>query len=211
MNILVTAGPTREPIDPVRFISNRSTGKMGYAVASAAKKMGHEVTLISGPVCLSEPDGVEVVNVVTGREMLEAVEGHIDASDALIMVAAVADWRPRRVSMEKIKKTGEDALTLELHRTADILSVVKERKGDKIFVGFAAETGHPVDEAIRKMKDKGLDLVVANDIMRSDSGFGLDTNKVFFIERNGNIHDLPLLTKVELAGKIVEWVVGASG
>jgi phosphopantothenoylcysteine decarboxylase / phosphopantothenate---cysteine ligase len=205
MNILVTAGPTREPIDPVRFISNRSSGKMGYAVASAAASHGHKVVLVSGPVSLKPPGNTRLINVVTSREMLNAVQQNVAWCDALVMAAAVADWRPRQRSSRKIKKRSK-TLKLELVQTADILTCLRKQKARRLFVGFAAETGNLIEEARRKLAAKKLDMIVANDVSRSDAGFEVDTNKVTFITSDGTIVDLPLMSKKAIAGKIIDWL-----
>jgi phosphopantothenoylcysteine decarboxylase/phosphopantothenate--cysteine ligase len=205
MNILVTAGPTREPLDPVRFISNRSSGKMGYAVAGAAASRKHKVVLVSGPVALKQPRGTRLINVITSEEMLNAARKNIAWCDALVMTAAVADWRPRRHSRVKLKKNRK-TLTLELVQTVDILASLRKQKARRLFVGFAAETGNPVAEAKRKLASKRLDMIVANDVSRSDAGFEVDINKVAFITPDGNIVDLPLMSKKAIAGKIVDWL-----
>lgn len=207
MKVLVTAGPTQEAIDPVRFISNRSSGKMGYALARVAADRGHEVRLISGPVSLQPPNGVGVTPVVSAQDMLAAVERNLDWCDVLIMCAAVADWRPRNPAAGKLKKGG-GAPTLELEPTPDILRRVAPRKGGRIFVGFAAETEDPESEARRKLREKSLDLIVANDVARPDSGFGADTNKVVLFSRDGGKHDLPVMSKQEVARHVMEWVEG---
>ncbi len=205
MRILVTAGPTREAIDPVRFISNRSTGKMGYAVARAARDRGHEVCLLSGPVCLPPPEGVRLVSIVSADELLEAVRAELSGCDALVMAAAVADWRPAEVAGEKLKKATMRPV-LELERTPDVLAAVQSEKGDRIFVGFAAETGDLVKEAERKLREKGLDLIVANDVSRTDAGFAADTNQVVLLAADGTREDWPLLSKAAVGERIVEWI-----
>lgn len=205
MRILITAGPTREAIDPVRFLSNRSSGKMGYALARVAARRGHRVTLISGPVALRPPLNVSLVAVVTADEMLAAVRRHLCRCDALIMAAAVADWRPRHVRAQKIKKaTGSRLLRLEL--TPDILKNVQSQKGRRVFIGFAAETERLQVEARRKLKEKGLDLIVANDVSRSDAGFEVDTNRVTLIEAAGGVRSLPLMSKIKVAAQILNWL-----
>ena len=201
--IVVTAGGTREPIDPVRYIGNRSSGKMGYALASAARDRGAEVKLIT-TTSLPEPAGVEVIHIETALEMKKAVEKAVKGADALIMAAAVADYQPESVSKTKIKKESP-SLTLELTRTPDILVEVK---GDFIRVGFAAESEDIVANARQKLQEKQLDLIVANDITDAGSGFGTDTNKVTIISRNGKIDSLPLMTKREVADRILDRVVG---
>jgi phosphopantothenoylcysteine decarboxylase/phosphopantothenate--cysteine ligase len=206
MKILVTAGPTREPLDPVRFISNRSSGKMGYAVASAAAARGHGVTLISGPVALQPPAGVVVIRVVTAEEMRRAVRRKLRWCDALVMAAAVADWRPARAAARKIKKQSRMALALRLVPTVDILCDVRPLKGRRLVVGFAAETGAPAERARRKLKEKGLDLIVANDVSRPDAGFDTDTNRVILLTPDGVRADWPLMSKAEAAGRLVRWL-----
>ncbi len=205
MKILVTAGPTREPIDPVRFISNRSSGKMGYALARAAARQGHAAILISGPVALPPPEKTELVAVVTAEEMLAAVRRRLEECDALVMAAAVCDWRPRSPSPQKIKKL-EMSRALQLKPTPDILRAVRSRKGNRIFVGFAAETRDLLKEAKRKLAEKGLDLIVANDVSRKDSGFDADTNQVTLIAADGKSEALPLMSKDDAADRIIAWV-----
>ncbi len=205
--IVVSAAGTQEAIDPIRFIGNRSTGKMGFAVAEAARDRGAKVTLITGPTVLAEPVGVEVIHVVSALDMKEAVTKATAQVDALIMTAAVADYQPKSIATHKIKKalTGPE-WTLELVRTPDILSEVK---GDFIRVGFAAETTENLmvhareDELVKKR----LDLVAANDISAPDSGFAVDTNRVTLISKDGEVEDLPLMLKREVADKILDKVV----
>jgi phosphopantothenoylcysteine decarboxylase/phosphopantothenate--cysteine ligase len=201
-HILVTAGGTQEPIDPVRYISNRSSGKMGYALAEAARDRGAKVTLVTAPTSLLEPVGVNLVKVNTAQEMHQAVENVTTQADALVMAAAVADYRPTKAAKGKIKK-GEAGLTLDLEPTSDILNSVK---GNFIKVGFAAESTNLVENAKRKLKQKGLDLIVANDITASDSGFGTDTNRVTIIDRKGKVDSLPLIPKREVADKVLDRV-----
>ncbi|PIX26939.1 MAG: bifunctional phosphopantothenoylcysteine decarboxylase/phosphopantothenate--cysteine ligase CoaBC [Chloroflexi bacterium CG_4_8_14_3_um_filter_45_15] len=200
--IVVTAGGTQEPIDPVRYISNRSSGKMGYALAEAARDRGAKVTLITAPTLLSQPVGVEVIHVGTAQEMYQAVKGNISQIDALIMAAAVADYRPAKAVGEKIKKR-EAGLTLELELTEDILGSVK---GDFVKVGFAAESSNLEENARQKLREKKLDLIVANDITVTGSGFGADSNQVTIIDREGRIDSLPLLPKQEVADKVLDKV-----
>ena len=202
MNVLVTAGPTREPIDPVRFVSNRSTGKMGFAVAQAAAEAGHAVTLIAGPVTLDTPPGVRRVDVTTALEMLAAVERELPACDAFVSAAAVADWRPETCSPTKLKK-GEMDGVLRLVRNPDILKTILPRKGTRVFVGFAAETGEPTAEAGRKLHEKGLDLIVANDVTAPGAGFAVETNRVTLLFPDGRREALPLLRKTEVARRLV--------
>ena len=201
--IVVTAGGTQEPIDPVRHIGNRSSGKMGYAVAEAARDRGATVTLISAPTSLPEPVGTVVVQVQTASQMKEAVAKAAARADVLIMAAAVADYQPKDTAKNKIKKETPD-LTLELVRTPDILAEVK---GDFIRVGFAAESENLVANAKQKLQKKQLDLIIANDITSTGSGFGADTNQVTLIDRKGKVENLPLLTKREVADRILDKVV----
>jgi len=201
-HVVVTAGGTQEPIDPVRYIGNHSSGKMGYALAEAARDRGADVTLISAPTSLSDPVGIGVIRVGTAEEMRRAVQNAVARADVLIMSAAVADYRPVRAAKGKIKKS-RAGLTLELKRTPDILGSVK---GDFIKLGFAAESGDLVKNAEKKRKQKGLDFIVANDITARDSGFGTDTNRVIIIDRKGEIDRLPLLAKREVAERILDKV-----
>ncbi|MFC1892997.1 bifunctional phosphopantothenoylcysteine decarboxylase/phosphopantothenate--cysteine ligase CoaBC [Chloroflexota bacterium] len=201
--IVVTAGGTREPIDPVRHISSRSSGKMGFALAEAARDRGAIVALIAAPTSVPNPVGVEVSMVETAVQMKEAVAKATIQADALIMAAAVADYQPKSVSETKIKKE-TPGLTLELGRTPDILTEVK---GEFLRVGFAAESEDIVANARQKLQKKQLDLIVANDITDADSGFNVDTNKVTIIAHKGQIEDLPLMSKREVADKILDRVV----
>jgi len=202
--MVVTAGGTQEPIDPVRHIGNRSSGRMGYALAEAARDRGAEVKLITAPASLPEPAGVEVTRVRTAAQMKKAVTEAVAKADALIMAAAVADYQPKDVARAKIKKDGP-SLTLELVRTPDILAEVK---GNFLKVGFAAESEDLVANARRKLEKKQLDLIVANDITEADSGFDVDTNKVTLLDRDGKAEELPLLTKREVADQVLDRVVG---
>jgi phosphopantothenoylcysteine decarboxylase/phosphopantothenate--cysteine ligase len=205
MRLLITAGPTREAIDPVRFISNRSTGRMGFAVAAVAAGRGHAVTLVAGPVELPTPGGVTRVDVVSACEMLAAVEKHLPAAEALVMCAAVADWRPKAAGAVKLKKRAMSPV-LELTPNPDILATIRPAKGGRVFVGFAAETGDPLPEARRKLADKGLDLIVANDVSQPDAGFAVDTNRVVLVTADGPPTALPLLSKVDVAARILDWL-----
>jgi phosphopantothenoylcysteine decarboxylase/phosphopantothenate--cysteine ligase len=200
--VVVTAGGTQEPIDPVRYICNRSSGKMGYALAEAARDRGAKVTLITAPTSLPEPIGIDVIKVGTAQEMYQAAENVASQADALIMSAAVADYRPKSAAKEKIKK-GKAGLTLELECTTDILGSVQ---GNFIKVGFAAESSNLLANAKHKLQQKNLDLIVANDITASDSGFGVDTNQVTIVDRTGKIDNLPLLPKREVADKVLDRV-----
>lgn len=211
--VLVTAGGTREALDPVRFLGNRSSGKMGYALAAAARDRGADVVLISGPTWLEPPRHVAFVRVESAQEMFEAVLAHAPAVDALVMSAAVADYRPRRRQVQKIKKEAGD-LTLELERTPDILAEVARRREEwgrpAVVAGFAAETERVEEYARQKLVRKGLDLIVANDVSAPDSGFGVDTNRVILITRQG-MTPLPLLTKEEVAHHIWDTVLSLLG
>jgi phosphopantothenoylcysteine decarboxylase/phosphopantothenate--cysteine ligase len=204
--VVVSAGPTREAIDPVRYLSNESSGKMGYAVARMAHRRGAEVVLVSGPTALPPPSGVRTVDVTTAAEMQHALEGEFRGATVLVMAAAVADYRPRHPAPQKLKKR-RDTLTLELERTADILSGLAARKRRRLVVGFAAETQNTVAEATRKLREKRLDLVVANDVTTPGAGFGSDTNVVTLVDATGPAEALPLLPKDEVAGRILDWVV----
>jgi phosphopantothenoylcysteine decarboxylase/phosphopantothenate--cysteine ligase len=200
--VLVSAGPTREAIDAVRFISNPSTGKMGYALAAAAKERGADVILVSGPTQLNPPQGVKVIPVVSARDMHVAVKEQARHSTVVIMAAAVSDFTPRETSGRKIKK--ENALeSLQLERTVDILRELGAEKGDRLLVGFAAETDDVEQNAIKKMKDKNLDIIVVNDLLRSGSGFGTDTNAVTIIDRSGKRTELPTMPKTEVARIVI--------
>ena len=244
MKFVVTAGPTREHLDPVRFLSNPSTGKMGFAVARAAAMRGHEVVLVAGPVSLKTPKGVRRIDVTSAREMLAAVEKELfsnsrdmargsggrvgDAplpvgaalradrtsqySMVFVSTAAVADWRPAKCAARKLKK-GQMSDTLKLVRNPDILKTVACRtrhqapariaRASTIFVGFAAETNDVIAEARRKCREKNLDMIVANDVTEKGSGFGVDTNRVTFVRKDGSVDRLPLMTKLAVARRIV--------
>jgi phosphopantothenoylcysteine decarboxylase/phosphopantothenate--cysteine ligase len=204
-SIVVTAGGTREPIDPVRHIGNRSSGKMGYAIAEAARARGAKVTLISANISLDEPGGMDIVKVQTAAEMKKAVNKAVKKADTLIMSAAVADYQPEVIAKSKIKKESAQNLTLKLIKTPDILSEVK---GNFIKVGFAAESENLLDNAKKKLANKKLDLIVANDITRADSGFDADTNRVMIIDKKGKTEELPLMSKREVAEKILDRVAG---
>lgn len=206
MTLLVTAGPTREYIDPVRFISNPASGKMGYALAEAARVRGGRVLLVTGPTTEQPPVGVEVVRVTTTAEMLEAVLDFFPKADIVLKAAAVSDYRPLSTAPQKIKK-GEQQLQLTLERNPDILALLGSRKGDKILVGFAAETQEVLKHAQEKLRRKNLDLIVANDVSQAGAGFATDTNIATVIRRDGSIKEFPLLTKRELAHRILDEVV----
>lgn len=200
--IVVTAGGTQEPIDPVRCITNHSSGKMGYALAQAARDRGSKVTLVTAPTALSIPAAIEVIKVQTAIQMQEAVLQATDTADALIMAAAVADYRPSFSADRKIKK-GSTSLSLELSKNPDILSGVR---GNLIKVGFAAESDDLKKNALSKLRAKNLDIIVANDITIPESTFGADTNKVVIIEREGQVEELPLMPKSQVAHKILDKV-----
>jgi phosphopantothenoylcysteine decarboxylase/phosphopantothenate--cysteine ligase len=206
--ILVTAGPTHEPIDAVRFISNRSSGKMGFAIANAAALRGAEVTLVSGPVKLQTPRNVARVDVETAGEMLKAVQHHFSRQDAVIMAAAVADFAPTQPSKQKMKKENvkEKGLTLTLERTEDILESLGAKKNGKILVGFALETHDDVQNAREKLKRKHLDFVVLNNPLVEGAGFGADTNVVSIVDKSGAVEKLPRLSKFDVANVILDRV-----
>jgi len=203
VRFLITAGPTREPIDLVRYISNRSSGKMGYAIAEAALAAGHEVTLISGPVNLDRPRGAHFISIVTSDEMHDAVHRHLRDCDVLVMCGAVADYKPAKVSAQKIKK-GHEPLSLELIPARDILASLP--KGDRRFlvVGFAAETNDLEENALKKLRVKNCDIIVANDVSRADSGMESDANEVTIFFRNGETETIPRVSKKIIARALVK-------
>jgi phosphopantothenoylcysteine decarboxylase/phosphopantothenate--cysteine ligase len=202
--VIVTAGPTLEPIDPVRVVTNRSSGKMGYAIAAAAQRAGAEVTLVSGPTALRAPAGVSMVQIETAQELSDAVLAALPRADAVVMAAAVADYRPAKASGQKLKKREQgDAVSLALVRTPDVLeAIVAKRDPRTLVIGFKAETGEAVAEASRMLRDKRLDLVVANDVTADGSHFGGDTNQVTFVSADG-VEALPLLSKRDVARRLV--------
>lgn len=200
--ILVTAGPTREKIDPVRFMTNFSTGKMGYALAGEAAKLGAEVVLVTGPTNLEIPNGVEAVRVESAQEMLEAVLDRYSSMDVVIKTAAVADYRPKNAHEEKMKKQDGD-LVIELERTIDILRTLGAQKDKQLLIGFAAETANVEEYARRKLETKNLDMIVANDVKAEGAGFGTDTNIVTIYKRSGETIPLPILSKTEVAQHIL--------
>jgi len=203
MRLLITAGPTREPIDPVRFLSNRSSGRMGYALAEAALAAGHEVLLISGPVTLPAPSGVQLIRVETTREMFDAVRTHLPGCATAIFSAAVADYRPAQVVSQKIKKTA-DTLTLQLERTEDILGSVRTQFAFQGFlVGFAAETENLIAHAQDKLLRKGCDLIIANDVSQSGIGFDSLENEVTLCLPGGQTMPLPRQSKTSLARELI--------
>ena len=204
--LLVTAGPTREPLDPVRFLSNRSSGKMGYALAEVACAAGWPTTLISGPVSLPKP-ACRCIDVVSAEDMAKAVQEQFAECDVLVMAAAVADYRPRNVESQKIKKSS-DQLCIECERTEDILATVfRLKQAGQYVMGFAAETEQVTENARKKLERKGLDWIVANDVSRQDIGFESDRNEVTVLSAGGVVH-LPAMTKTALAGKLLDMVRG---
>ncbi|OQY00936.1 MAG: bifunctional 4'-phosphopantothenoylcysteine decarboxylase/phosphopantothenoylcysteine synthetase [Desulfobacteraceae bacterium 4572_130] len=201
--VLVSAGPTREPIDPVRYISNHSSGKMGYAICDAAEKRGAEVTLISGPVSISPPFGVNLIKIETAQEMAEEILNRMENFDIIIKVAAVADFSPDNPKTNKIKKNSySNILSLTLKENIDILKQVGKRKKNQFLVGFAAETENLEKNALGKMKKKNLDMIVGNIVGIPESGFKSNTNKVKFFFKDGTIKDIPIMEKREIADKL---------
>ncbi len=201
--VLVSTGPTQEPIDPVRFISNRSSGKMGYALAEAAQARGAQVVLVTGPTGLPAPRGIEVVAVATAEEMLKALSARLAWSTTVIMAAAVADFRPAHPTVQKLKKEGRTGQTIDLERTTDILASLSAHRTTQLMVGFAAETSDLIGHAKGKLTAKGLDLIVANDVTLEGAGFGSDRNAATLIDRQGVITELPLMPKRTLADAIL--------
>ena len=202
LRFVITAGPTREHIDPVRFLSNPSTGKMGFAIARAAASRGHAVTLVTGPVALKTPSGVRRIDVVSARDMMSAVKhalaGSQSAATVFVATAAVADWRPEKCAATKLKKDRMSNV-LKLTRNPDILKSAKCAKK----VGFAAETNDVIAQARRKCREKGLEMIVANDVTEKGAGFGTDTNRVSFVWKDGSVERLPLMSKLAVARRIV--------
>ena len=206
LRFLVTAGPTREFLDPIRYLSNRSSGRMGYAIADVARAISSQVTLVSGPTALQAPKGVEFVPVTTAQEMAEAVWSRFDAADICIMAAAVCDFRPRRMEKRKIKKGSFDGV-LELEATPDILAELGRRRKSQVLIGFAAETDDVETHAREKLTRKNLDLIVANET----SAFDAETSRVTFITRGGKIEWLPEMPKIEVAKLIIERAMQLAG
>ena len=204
LKVLVTAAGTREPIDPVRFVGNRSSGKMGYAVAQMAAERGAEVLLISGPSALSIPANVKAIKVETTNEMLEACLESYDKVDIVIKAAAVADYRPRNVAEQKIKKKTDDALTVVMDKNPDILKTLGAKKTHQVLVGFAAETQNLLENARDKVVKKNLDMIVANDVTAAGAGFNADTNIVKFLFANGEVRSLEQMPKVDVANCILD-------
>jgi phosphopantothenoylcysteine decarboxylase/phosphopantothenate--cysteine ligase len=203
VRFLITAGPTREAIDPVRYISNRSSGKMGYAIAEAALEAGHDVILISGPVNLDPPPGVRAVSILTSDEMYDAVHRHMRDCDLLVMCAAVADYKAQEVSATKIKKRDEH-LALDLILTRDILASLPNEDRQFLVVGFAAETNDVEENAAKKLREKNCDIIVANDISSVDSGMESDTNEVTILFRNGEKKKISRGPKKNIAHELVK-------
>lgn len=204
LRVLVTAAGTREPIDPVRYVGNRSSGKMGYAVAQMAAERGADVLLISGPSALAAPPNVRVVNVETTNEMLEACLAAYGDVDIVIKAAAVADYRPRDVADQKIKKKTDDALTVVMDKNPDILKTLGAKKDQQVLVGFAAETQNLLANAREKVVKKNLDMIVANDVTAAGAGFNSDTNIVKFLFANGDVRELEQMPKVDVANRILD-------
>jgi phosphopantothenoylcysteine decarboxylase/phosphopantothenate--cysteine ligase len=206
VRILVSAGPTREPVDPVRVLTNRSSGRMGYAVVEAAVRRGADVVLVSGPTALPAPRGCLIVPVETAAEMHTAVRNNLAPADVVVMVAAVADYRPAAPAASKIKKRDDD-LVLRLEKTEDILAGLRAARGQRLLVGFAAETDNVIENAVAKLESKQLDMIVANDVSAEGSGFDVATNAATLIDRNGGRVETGLLSKQDLADRILDRVV----
>jgi phosphopantothenoylcysteine decarboxylase/phosphopantothenate--cysteine ligase len=201
--LLITAGPNREPLDPVRYISNRSSGKMGYALARAALRRGAEVTLVSGPTALEAPAGAHLVPITTAAEMREAVLKEFGQCTAVVMAAAVSDYRPVHVPGQKIKRE-KGAIELRLEPNPDILNEIGSKKNGKVLIGFAAETDNLLANAEKKLREKNLDMIVANDVTKQGSGFDADTNLATILDKNGAVHSLPVMSKDELSDRIYD-------
>ncbi len=202
MHVLITAGPTREALDPVRYLSNRSSGKMGYALATAFRAAGHEVTLISGPTALAAPPSVRLIPITTAQQMHEAVLAALPSAQLAIFAAAVADYRPVQTAAQKIKKHGE-TFTLTLERTPDILASARPSGFKGVLVGFAAETENLLENASAKLRRKGCDLVVANDVSGTSTGFDTNDNEITLVFADGEIRPLPRAAKSHLAEILV--------
>jgi phosphopantothenoylcysteine decarboxylase/phosphopantothenate--cysteine ligase len=205
--VLITAGPTQEAIDPVRYITNRSSGKMGYAIAHAVKQRGAEVILISGKTSIPAPEGIEVQFVTSAQEMAEAVQANLSKADWMIGTAAVADYRPKIRHQQKMKKS-EETIVIELEKTEDILQIAgKQKRADQVLIGFAAETENLLEHAKAKLVKKNLDYIVANDVSEEGSGFDSDTNRVTILGKNGSRIDLPKMEKSRLAEQIIDYIL----
>jgi phosphopantothenoylcysteine decarboxylase/phosphopantothenate--cysteine ligase len=201
--VLITAGPTQEPIDPVRFISNHSSGKMGFAIAEAFEMAGAEVTLVSGPVSITSPKGVKVEKVQSARQMFEATARYFAESDIVVLSAAVADYTPLHVTDKKIKKK-EEVFNIEMTKTTDIAATLgKQKKNGQIIVGFALETDNELENAKGKLERKNFDFIVLNSLQDSGAGFRYNSNKIKIIDREGNFYDFDLKTKKEVAQDIL--------
>jgi len=202
--VIVTAGPTREALDPVRFISNRSSGKMGYAIAEAASKRGAEVMLISGPTNLNPREGMNLIKVESAMQMRDEVMAHAPQAQIIVMAAAVSDYRPKEISQQKMKR-GQTSLTIELEENPDILAELgKNKNANQIIVGFSMETENLIENSRKKLEKKKADLIVANDVSKEGAGFGTDTNIVTFIDSSGQIEELPLMSKYDVANAILD-------
>ena len=208
MKLIVTAGPTREPLDPVRYLSNRSSGKMGYAIAAAALEEKHEVVLVSGPVALAAPAGAELVHVTTGEEMFAAVSEQLGQCDVLVMCAAVCDYRPAQYAGQKLAKR-RGRFSLELEATRDILASLTNKPNDCFVVGFAAETQELEANAKRKLREKNCDLIVANDVSRTDLGMDAEENEVLIFSPNDAPKKIPRAKKSELARVLLKIILHA--
>ncbi len=204
--VLITAGPTHEAIDPVRYIANRSSGKMGYALAQAAQKRGAQVVLVTGPTSLTPPPGIHTIPVVTAEEMQDAVHKHFERATVVIMAAAVSDYRPTQPANTKLKKLGQGHYSLELSSTPDILTSLSMQRSAQFIVGFAAETENLLEEATRKLKAKNLDLIVANDITTPGAGFGTDANAAAVLDAQGIVEDIALMPKRDMAIKLLNLI-----
>ena len=204
--MLVTAGPTREKIDPVRYISNHSTGKMGYAIARAAMMRGAEVTLVTGKTDIEPPMGVNLVDIVSAGDMAQAVKSRADEQDIIIKAAAVADYRPKYAADEKVKKKDGD-MSIELERTEDILGFLgAHKKKNQFLCGFSMETEHMIENSRTKLEKKNLDLIVANNLKQQGAGFGTDTNIVTLLSKEDTIQ-LPIMSKEEVADKLLDYIL----
>lgn len=205
LKVLITAGPTQEPIDPVRYITNHSSGKMGYAIAAQAQKRGAKVKIVSGPVNINAPSGVEVAFVKTADEMFNEVMKSYEEFDILIMVAAVADYKCAQIADKKIKKNNNE-LSIDLVKNPDIAKELGKVKGNRVLVGFSAETNDLINNACEKLASKNLDMIIANDVTQEGAGFGTDTNIIKIIKKDGDIIDLPIMSKVEAGDRILDEV-----
>ncbi|MFO0773513.1 MAG: bifunctional phosphopantothenoylcysteine decarboxylase/phosphopantothenate--cysteine ligase CoaBC [Nitrospiraceae bacterium] len=208
--ILISAGPTREPIDPVRFLSNHSSGKMGYALAEVAQARGASVRLVTGPTALTPPAGVETIPITTAQELHHTLAAHFEWATMLVMAAAVADYRPAQVADRKLKKSQQPLTQIALEPTVDVLSSLSRMRTGQCMVGFAAETENLIPHATSKLKSKGLDLIVANNVLAPGAGFGSDSNRVTLIDRTGLVTELPLMSKREVAHHILDAAVSVA-